>query len=71
VPEGIEEGISGVVVDSRDDALRAIEQTRTFNRPGVLGAWPKRWAQWPVLDSRYTDKPLISDAGKSGSPIGF
>ena len=35
VPEVIEEGVTGFVVDSFDDALRATEQIRTVNRRGV------------------------------------
>jgi glycosyltransferase involved in cell wall biosynthesis len=43
VPEVIEEGISGFVVDSHDDALRAIEQARTVNRYGVRMSFERRF----------------------------
>jgi glycosyltransferase involved in cell wall biosynthesis len=43
VPEVIEEGISGFVVDSYHDALRAIEQARTVNRHGVRMSFERRF----------------------------
>jgi glycosyltransferase involved in cell wall biosynthesis len=51
VPEVIEEGISGVVVDSRDDALHAIDQTRTFNRPGVRMSFERRFTAWRMASA--------------------
>jgi glycosyltransferase involved in cell wall biosynthesis len=43
VPEVIEEGVTGFVVDSFDDALRAIEQIRTVNRRGVRMSFERRF----------------------------
>jgi len=43
VPEVIEEGVTGFVVDSFDDALRATEQIRTVNRRGVRMSFERRF----------------------------
>jgi glycosyltransferase involved in cell wall biosynthesis len=76
VPEVIEEGVTGFVVDSFDDALRATEQIRTVNRRGVRMSFERRFtARRMVEDYVRIYEALIethassTGAGRLASPL--
>jgi glycosyltransferase involved in cell wall biosynthesis len=54
VPEVVEHGVSGFIVASEEEALRAIEQIGSVDRRGVRAAFERRFTDM-AMASRYVD----------------
>ena len=72
VPEVIDEGVTGFVVDNIDDAVRAVERTAKFDRRRCREMFETRFSASRMADDYLTVYRQLVDqthrAGRRGSP---
>jgi len=54
VPEVVDDGVTGCLVDSVDEAVRALESVRTMSRAGVRARFDERFTSWRMA-REYVD----------------
>jgi glycosyltransferase involved in cell wall biosynthesis len=69
VPEIVEEGVTGFVVSSEEEAAAAVVRAATLDRNAIRGAFERRFAA-SVMAQRYLDiYRRLGDAWEHGEPV--